>query len=109
MNILNQILVAGAVIAASSASVYAAKSLTVGQVNKMFSPGEISVKVGDEVEFANNDKVTHNVMSRTKSHAFNLGSQKPGTQAVHVFTKPGDLEVRCGIHPRMKMKIAVTE
>jgi plastocyanin len=81
----------------------------VNQVDKQFAMAELTVKVGESVEFKNVDKVAHNVMSRSKGNTFNLGSQKPGDTSSHTFETAGKVKVRCAIHPKMKMTINVVE
>ena len=96
------LVVAGTVLATAG-------STSVSQKGKAFNPGDITVKAGEKVAFVNDDNVTHNVMSRTNGSKFNLGSQKPGEHAEHTFEDPGVVEVRCAIHPKMKMTVTVVE
>jgi plastocyanin len=48
-------------------------------------------------------------MSVSPGNEFDLGSQRPGTSTDVTFTKAGEVEIICAIHPRMKMTIAVTQ
>lgn len=84
-----------------------AEELTITQENKTFSEKEVKIAVGDTINFANNDKTTHNVYSRSKGHKFDMGAQRPGTSEAHTFTTPGKVKVRCAIHPRMKLTVKV--
>jgi plastocyanin len=79
----------------------------VGQKNKKFSESEITVRVGDTVVFVNDDDIVHNVYSRSECCKFNVKAQAPGTSSAIKFDKPGTVEVRCAIHPKMKLKIHV--
>ena len=67
----------------------------------------ITIKAGDQVLFRNDDRVVHNVYSRTPGFEFDLGSMRRGTSAKHTFAKAGDLDVECAIHPHMKLKLQV--
>jgi plastocyanin len=67
----------------------------------------ITIKAGDEVVFRNDDRLVHNVYSRTPGFEFDLGSMRRGTSAKHTFGKAGDVEIECAIHPHMKMKIQI--
>ncbi|MGI9489922.1 MAG: cupredoxin domain-containing protein [Geminicoccaceae bacterium] len=84
-----------------------AEQLTIIQESKAFSKKNVNISVGDTINFANNDKKTHNVYSRSKGHKFDIGAQRPGTSASHTFTAPGKVKVRCAIHPRMKLTVNV--
>ena len=84
-----------------------AEQLTIIQEKKTFSKKEVTIAVGDTINFANDDKKTHNVYSRSKGHKFDIGAQRPGTSASHTFTAPGKVKVRCAIHPRMKLTVNV--
>ncbi len=77
------------------------------QKGKKFSPGEISIKVGDTVTFVNDDKTRHNVFSRTSGHKFKIKKQKPGARDSITFDSAGLVDVRCAIHPKMKLTIKV--
>lgn len=86
-----------------------AADMVVTQRDKAFEPGAITVKTGQTVTFRNDDKVAHNVMSRTPGHDFNLKLQKPGEESEVTFDTPGTVEVRCAIHPRMKLTVNVAD
>lgn len=80
----------------------------VSQKGKAFDPGSISIKAGESVRFTNDDTVSHNVHSRHSDANFNVGLQKPGEQSDITFEKAGEFDVRCAIHPSMKMKVKVS-
>ena len=102
-------MLAGGVLALASAGAWAAASHTVSQKDKSFSAAEMVVKVGDSVEFKNDDDVSHNVFSVSKEQPFNTKVQKPGTSAAVTFATEGTIEVRCAIHPGMKLLIKVVK
>jgi plastocyanin len=79
------------------------------QQDRHFSQTEITVKVGDTVSFKNDDEVTHNVFSTTPGMEFDLHRQAPGASSTIPFSKVGDAEVDCSIHPRMKLMVHVTK
>ena len=80
---------------------------TITQSNKTFSEAEITIKPGDKVVFKNDDQVTHNVFSTSKGFEFNLKTQGPGTAASVPFSAEGTAEIRCTIHPKMKLIVNV--
>jgi plastocyanin len=93
-------LAASAVLAASSEHV-------VSQKNKAFSTKLLKVKVGDAVNFRNDDPFFHNIFSLSDTQSFDLGSYPQGQSRKTTFTKEGRVEVECAIHPDMKMVVQV--
>jgi plastocyanin len=80
----------------------------VEQKNREFSTREILLKRGERIEFCNADEVTHNVFSRSTANAFNIKTQPPGQSSFVEFKETGTTEVRCAIHPTMKLIVTVT-
>ena len=80
---------------------------TIMQANKTFSQSEITIKAGDKVVFKNDDQVTHNVFSTSKGFEFNLKTQAPGASAAVPFNGEGTAEIRCAIHPKMKLIVNI--
>jgi plastocyanin len=84
------------------------KTIEIKQDHKQFMPALAVVQVGTRVLFPNEDKVFHNTFSRTPGNAFDLGTLKSGdTPKPVVFTTPGDVEVFCNIHSKMRADILV--
>jgi len=77
------------------------------QKNKTFSVAEITIKPGDTVVFKNEDDVVHNIFSVTKGFEFNSNIQSPGQTATFTFPNEGKVEVRCVMHPTMKLVVNV--
>jgi plastocyanin len=91
----------------SLAGLALAADMTVVQKDRAFSVSTLAVKVGDQVVFVNQDTVNHNIYSETKGLEFDV-LQKPGTSHTVRFAQPGVTEVRCAIHPVMKLEVRVT-
>lgn len=79
----------------------------INQKNREFSSAEITIKPGEKVVFQNEDEVTHNVFSTSKANAFTIKVQKPGESSTVDFNEEGTTEVRCAIHPKMKLTVTV--
>jgi len=95
-------------LAVGAASSYAlAASNTVVQLDKKFAVEEMTINKGDVIVFKNEDPFTHNVYSQSPGIAFELKVQKPGESSDITFAKEGSGEIRCAIHPQMKMKLTV--
>jgi plastocyanin len=94
-------------IVCGSVTAYAAQK-SISQKDKAFSETELTIKVGDEIVFVNDDSITHNILSNSAGNTFNLGSQAPGVTVSYAFKNAGEVDVGCGIHPRMKLKVTVS-
>lgn len=78
------------------------------QKDKAFDKKEITVEVGDVINFKNSEKdITHNVFSLGPKNTFELKTQAPGKESAVTFKEEGDTDVECAIHPGMKLKVKV--
>ena len=78
------------------------------QKNKMFDQKTLKIKVGDSINFKNEEKeITHNVFSLGPKNSFELKSQAPGKASKVKFDSIGETEVECAIHQNMKLKVIV--
>jgi plastocyanin len=105
--VLRRYLVVFAVLLATASLAYAAAHRVVGQKGALFSPGKMNVSVGDVVVFKNDDGVTHHIYSSTKGQEFNLETTAPGQDVRHTFAKAGRVDIRCGLHPGMRLVVTV--
>jgi plastocyanin len=96
-----------AVLFATASFAFAASRHAVGQKGSLFSPGKMNVSAGDVVVFKNDDGVTHHIYSSTKGQEFNLETAAPGQDVRHTFTKQGRVDIRCGLHPGMRLVVTV--
>jgi plastocyanin len=86
---------------------FAGTEIVISQKGKAFSKDEVTIAPGDTIVFKNDDDTSHNVFSTTENHKFNAGITKIGAEAKQLFSVAGELEVRCAIHPKMKLKVSV--
>ena len=84
-----------------------AAEVVINQKDRAFSKSELTLHSGDTIVFKNFDEVTHNVFSVTEGMEFDLRRQAPGGSSSVPFTKVGVAEVRCSIHPKMKLIVTV--
>ena len=84
-----------------------AETHVISQKNKMFSAKEITIAVGDEIEFHNFDDTAHSILSMTPGMEFDLKTQRQNEVKKYTFTKPGRLEIGCDIHPKMSLIVNV--
>jgi plastocyanin len=89
------------------AALAVAADYPVDQKDRKFSQIELTLKPGDSISFKNQDEVAHNVFSATPGLEFEIHRQSPGEKSTIQFAKEGTVEVRCSIHPRMKLLVTV--
>ncbi len=70
-----------------------------------FTPGTLTIHVGDTVTWTNNGPTDHTATADDGS--FNTGTLKKGRSASHTFTKAGTFAYICAIHPFMKGRVVV--
>ena len=104
MSRLHSVIVA---VLVATAGVTSAAQHVVGQQGRLFSPGKLTVKAGAVVSFLNDDNVTHHVYSSTKGYEFNIATMAPRQSGTHTFAKRGRVDVRCGLHPGMRLVVVV--
>ena len=100
------IALAGILIVGYSASALS-EARQVKQAGRAFSEDVVVISKGDSVTFVNDDKVPHNVYTNINGKKVDIGVQKPGETAEIVFDEAGDHQVRCAIHPKMRMTVKV--
>lgn len=86
-----------------------AQPLRMSQKGQQFTPFVLTVPVGAEVVFANEDKVRHHVYSFSTPKRFEL--KLFGRDQTHVvrFDKPGAVALGCNIHDRMAAFVKVVD
>jgi plastocyanin len=84
-----------------------AEEFMISQKKKRFTPKEVVAKVGDSIRFINDDRYAHNLFSESAGMELDVRKQMPGDTYTVKLNKRGKFEVRCVIHPRMKMTIQV--
>ncbi len=77
------------------------------QKHRSFSEKEITVKVGDVVQFDNEDEFIHQIYVESSNFNFDSAESSPGDSIPIKFTKPGAFAVHCHIHPKMEMIVTV--
>ena len=74
------------------------------QKGRRFTPTEIAVKAGDSLTFSNDDEFIHQMYS---DGLFDSDEMKPGQTLTQAFSRTGTFEVRCHIHPKMKLLVHI--
>ena len=81
-----------------------AATLQITMDNLVISPAEASAKVGDTIEWINNDVFVHTATARNGDFDVNMPAKKTVTS---VLKKAGTTEYYCRFHPNMKGRMAV--
>ena len=98
------VIVLAAVLLGFAATAGAAEKLVVSMKDRQFTPDVLKVKVGDTVEWLNDDQDVHQVISGKDLQDPNLakpldgGTLLPGQHYVFKFEKPGTYPYMCVIH-----------
>ncbi|MGD0765258.1 MAG: cupredoxin family copper-binding protein [Dehalococcoidia bacterium] len=70
-----------------------------------FTPGAVTIKVGDTVTWTNDGPSTHTVTADDGS--FDSGNLSQGKTYSHTFNTAGTVDYHCSIHPNMKAQVIV--
>jgi plastocyanin len=81
-----------------------AEDHVVVQQGRAFHPGEITINRGETLTFTNSDEFIHQVYAEG---LFDSDEKSPGQNLTESFTQSGTFEVRCHIHPKMKLVVHV--
>ncbi|WEK51794.1 MAG: cupredoxin domain-containing protein [Candidatus Kaistia colombiensis] len=84
----------------------AAETITVQVAKLTFVPASVTAKVGDTIEWVNDDFVAHTATAADKSFDVSLAPGKTGSVVVK---RAGEIAYSCRFHPMMKGTIEVTE
>jgi plastocyanin len=90
----------GLVLAMGAASADA----VVGQKNRAFRPTDVTINRGESVTFTNNDSYIHQIYV---DGLFDSDEKAPGENLNETFPASGTFQVRCHIHPTMRMTVHV--
>src|SRR5262249_14956716 len=86
---------------------FAAQSHRVVQRGRAFNYLSVKIAPGDSLEFSNEDEFIHQIYVQSPALNFDSAEQPPGQIISVRFPTAGNFEVRCHIHPKMLLKVAV--
>jgi plastocyanin len=81
-----------------------AETVKVTIKNIAFGPASVSARVGDTIEWTNDDIVGHTATARDKSFDFMM---QPKKSARLTLKKAGEFDYYCKLHPNMTGHISV--
>ena len=77
---------------------------TIIQKGRRFSAAEVTIRRGESLTFTNNDEFIHQIFV---AGLFDSDERSPGQNLTESFPQAGTFEVRCHIHPKMKLMVTV--
>jgi plastocyanin len=81
-----------------------AADLKVVQKGRAFRPAEITIAPGQTLTFTNEDSFIHQIYV---DGLFDSNEKAPGENLNETFPSAGTFQVRCHIHPTMRMTVQV--
>ena len=84
---------------------HASASASVNAGDFFFSPGTVTIAVGDTVTWRNSGQAPHNATANNGS--FGTGTINAGSSGSHTFNSAGTFSYICTIHPQMKGTVRV--
>jgi plastocyanin len=82
----------------------AAADAVVTQKSRAFRPTDVTVNRGETVTFTNDDSYIHQIYVEG---LFDSDEKAPGENLNETFPRSGSFQVRCHIHPTMRMTVHV--
>ena len=77
---------------------------TISQKGRAFRPTDVTINRGESLTFTNEDSFIHQIYV---DGLFDSEEKAPGQNLVEGFANAGTFEVRCHIHPKMKLVVHV--
>ena len=85
----------------------AAGPIVISQKGRTFSPKSIVVKKGETVRFLNDDEYVHHAYIKSSGFNYDAGEIETEKFSEVQMNVPGSFEVRCAIHPKMRLVVDV--
>src|SRR3954466_9446974 len=77
---------------------------TISQKGRAFRPTDVTINRGESLTFTNEDSFIHQIYV---DGLFDSEEKAPGENINETFPKTGTFQVRCHIHPTMRMTVHV--
>lgn len=83
--------------------------VAISQRGRLFVPAEVTIRVHRRIVITNDDDTAHHAYCSAKDFKYNSGAQAVGSVHPIVFPTLGTFEIRCAIHPAMKLVVTVVQ
>jgi plastocyanin len=84
-----------------------AEDVVITQKDLRFSKTEVVAKQGDKLVFRNADDFAHNLYSVSAGATFGSYMQQAHATLTVPAEKEGEFDVKCAIHPQMKLHVKI--
>ena len=91
----------------AAADAFAGDVHIISEKGRAFHPNEITVNRGDVVKILNDDEFTHHAHIDAPNFKWDAGEIDTGSSTEVTMDVSGTFEVRCAIHPKMRLIIKV--
>ena len=81
-----------------------AAAIQIVMENLVFTPAEVSAKVGDTIEWVNKDVLAHTATAKNSDFDVTIAPKKT---VKSVLTKAGTIDYYCRYHPNMKAVLTI--
>jgi plastocyanin len=81
--------------------------ITISQKRRKYAPAAVTIKAGDSLRFVNDDIFLHHAFVDDEKLQFDSGSMEEGEVIDVKFSDAGTYQLKCAIHPRMKLDVTV--
>jgi plastocyanin len=101
---MRSVFAAAAILALTMTAFAADAAHTIAQRDRTFRPGEVTINRGEALTFTNQDAFIHQIFV---PGLFDSEEKNPGENLTENFPQAGTFEVRCHIHPKMRLVVHV--
>ena len=105
MKLYQHYLIAAGLVLAAALPAVAQSNLTITQKGRRFIPLTTQMNSGQTLTFNNLDEFIHQIY--VEKIGFDSAEQRPGQNVSVAFPAKGTFEVKCHIHPKMKLVVQV--
>lgn len=81
--------------------------MTISQKRRKYAPTAVTIKAGDRIRIVNDDIFLHHAFVDSDRLQYDSGSMEEGESRDIQFDDVGTYQVRCAIHPRMRLDVTV--
>ena len=85
----------------------AATNHPISQRGRAFVPATVEIAVDEPLPIQNDDEFVHDLMVNSPDFDFDSGEQQVGQTVEIKFPRPGNYQVLCAIHPKMRLNVSV--
>jgi plastocyanin len=81
--------------------------VSISQKNRTYAPEAVSLRAGQTLRIVNDDIFLHHAFVEDDKMEYDSGSMEEGETRDVRFDTPGSYQVKCAIHPKMRLDVTV--